>query len=234
MFSLKKDWLLEVKRLTIVFFTILLIFLAIFLITNNYESQNYWYILWSVLKSLTKVGTAIIALIPIIAFISVTPAGEKINDGEGCIKTNHLPFSKKQLAWRGIKLWFKIYPLWVIVSIFIVIIYTTKVEVDLRSSFLLNYSSTLIFGTIILIMFGMQFLGSIILSYYKNIIWYVITLIQVLCNTVFIYGGIFIGYKLGLDIDTDMRLMIAIFGILLVLSVIYFLYNFKNIEKVYR
>lgn len=77
MFSLKKDWLLEVKRLTIVFFTILLIFLAIFLITNNYESQNYWYILWSILKSLTKVGTAIIALIPIIAFISVTQQEKK-------------------------------------------------------------------------------------------------------------------------------------------------------------
>ncbi|MBM6860768.1 hypothetical protein H9X78_09765 [Clostridium saudiense] len=212
----------------------MLIFLAIFLITNNYESSNYWYILCSTLKSLTKVGTAIVALIPIIAFISVTPAGEKINDGEGCIKTNHLPFAKKQLAWKGIKLWFKIYPLWIIVSTFVSIIYTSKVEIDSINRFLLDHLSTLFFGTILLIMFGMQFVGSVILAYSKNVRWYIIALIQVLCNTIFIYGGIFIGYKLGLDIDTDMRLMIAVFGILMVLSVIYFVYNLRDIEKVYR
>lgn len=234
MFNFKRDWLIEVKRLIVVFFTMMLIFLAIFLVTNSYESKNYWYILWSTLKSLTKVGTAIVAFIPIFAFIAVTPAGEKINDGEGVIKTKHLPFSKKQLAWKGIKLWFKVYPLWIILSTFVSIIYTNKVEIDSVNNFLAGHLSIVFFGSIILITFGMQFVGSIILAYYKNIRWYVITPIQVICNAILIYGGIFIGYKLGVDIDKDMRVMIVIFGSLLIVSLIYFLYNLKDIEKVHK
>lgn len=234
MFSLKKDWLIEVKRLSVVFFTIMLIFLAIFLLTNSYESENYWYILWSTLKSLTKVGTAIVALIPMIAFIAVTPAGEKINDGDGVAKTNHLPFSKKQLAWRGVKLWFKIYPLWIILSTLVSYLYTSKVQIDSINEFLISNMSTLFLGTIILLTLGFQLVGSIILAYWKNIRWYVITPIQVVCNAVIIYGGIFIGYKLGLDIDNDMRLMIAVLVVLIIVSLMYFLYNLKDIEKVYK
>ena len=82
--------------------------------------------------------------------------------------------------------------------------------------------------------FGVQAVGSIIKSYSENIKLYVIVPIQVILNIVLIYGGIFIGYKLGLDIDNDMRLMVAVFGCLTIVSLIYFLCNFKKIKKVYR
>lgn len=234
MFKFERDWLMEIKRIAAVFFAIITVFFIGFLITRKYNGENYWFISSAVLKSLTSVGTVIISLIPILALITITPAGEKIYDGAGCVKTNHLPLSKKKLAWKGVKLWLKVYPLWIITAPFIYSLYKSKVETGALSSILIDILIYLLSGSILILAFGVQAVGSIIKSYSENIKLYVIVPIQVILNIVLIYGGIFIGYKLGFDIDNDMRLMVAVFGFLTIVSLIYFLCNFKNIEKVYR
>ena len=58
------------------------------------------------------------------SFGYILPTSEKSFSGK--VKVNHLPFSNKELAWKGIKMWVLAYPIWLIISSFLSVAYEYK------------------------------------------------------------------------------------------------------------
>lgn len=67
------------------------------------------------------------------------------------------------------KLWLKVYPLWIITAQFIYSLYKSKVETGGLSSILIDILIYLLSGSILILAFGVQAVGSIIKIYSENI-----------------------------------------------------------------
>ena len=248
MLKFKKDWL-RTNRSFFSFSFIPMVFLAIiFLFIRNINVKIFWGINYEIVDRLVMMGTMFVCFIPLMSFGYIFPTSEKTFSGK--VKVNHLPFSNKQLAWKGIKMWLLEYPMWLIIGSFVSILYEYKAMshsittmstsfsiVSLEGLILFNIAKIIIFSIVILI-FDMQIIGTMIISFAKEIKWYIIFVGQLLINGGLIAGVIFITVKS--NIDTGLNSIegfipvIILFSLLFIVSLIYFLYSIKDIEKVYR
>ncbi|MGL4374642.1 MAG: hypothetical protein ACRCS6_12690, partial [Turicibacter sp.] len=116
MFNLKKDWMLE-HRLGFLLFSLLLV--VCFLINmvvamQDVTTQEKWYLMLIPFDYtlLFQFSIFILMFYPLLALSAICP---KSNAGLGTyIITNQLPFTKKQLFWRGVKPWLTAYPTYII------------------------------------------------------------------------------------------------------------------------
>lgn len=248
MFKFKKDWL-RANRVFFSFSFIPMVFLAIiFLFIRNIDGEIFWRLNYEIVDRLIIMGTIFICYIPLMSFGYILPTSEKSFSGK--VKVNHLPFSNKELAWKGIKMWVLAYPIWLIISGFLSVAYEYKAISNsittMASSFsiyslegliLFNIAKIIIFSIFMLIV-DMQITGSMIICFAKELKWYIIFIIQLLINGILIASAVFITIKLnintGLNSIEGFIPVIILFSSLFMFTLIYFLYSLKYIEKVYR
>ncbi|MBX9137823.1 MULTISPECIES: hypothetical protein [unclassified Clostridium] len=248
MFKFKKDWL-RTNRSFFLFSFIPMVFLAIiFLFIRNINGKIFWEVNYEIVDRLVMMGTMFVCFIPLMSFGYIFPTSEKSFSGK--IKVNHLPFSNKQLAWKGIKMWLLAYPMWIVIGSFVSVLYEYRAMshsiTTMASSFsissleglvLFNISKIIILSIFMMII-DMQIIGSMIICFAKEIKWYIIFIVQLLINGGLIAGTVFFIVKS--NIDTGLNSIegfipvIILFSLLFIVSLIYFLYSIKDIEKVYR
>ena len=248
MFKFKKDWLSLNRGFLTISFVAIVFLLIVFLFTRNIDTKMFWYVSYEFVDRIVMMGTMFVCFTLLASFGCVLPTSEKTFSGK--VKVNHLPFSNKQLAWKGIKMWLLLYPLWVAVAGLTSFLYEYKAINysigTMASSFSITSLNGLIIFTLLkLIIFSgfmliidMQIIGTMIISFAKEIKWYIIFIVQLLINGGLIAGIVFITVKSNIDtglnsIDGFIPVIILC-SLLFIISLIYFLYSLKDIEKVYR
>ena len=147
-------------------------------------------------------------------------------------------------------MWLLAYPMWIVIGSFVSVLYEYRAMshsiTTMASSFsissleglvLFNISKIIILS-IFMIIIDMQIIGSMIICFAKEIKWYIIFIVQLLINGGLIASTVFFIVKS--NIDTGLNSIegfipvIILFSLLFIVSLIYFLYSIKDIEKVYR
>lgn len=248
MFKIKRDYLSSSKAMIVLSFGLMTLLAIVFLFIKNVSGEVFWKVNYEFVDRIVIMGTMFICFIPLCTFGCIFPTSEKTFGGK--VKTNHLPFSNKQLAWKGIKLWLLVYPIWFVVAAFIHLLYEKKAINNLASTmataFSMNSDLEIILFTIgeivVITMFvliaDMQIVSSMIIVFAKRIKVFWIILVQALSNAILISLTIVFIIRLNLDTSINAKeglIAVAIIsGILLVPTIIYFVYSLKYIEKVYR
>lgn len=248
MFKIMKDYLSSSKAVIALSFGLMIFLGMLFLFIMNIDSKIFWKVNYEFIDRIVLMGTMFICFIPLSTFGCIFPTSEKSFSGK--VKTNHLPFSNKQLAWKGIKLWLLVYPIWFVVATFIHFLYEEKAISNLAStmatSFSINSSLEVILFTIgeilvisvFVLIADMQIVSSMIIVFAKKIKVFWIILVQALSNAIVISLTIVFITKLNLDTSINAKegliAVVILAGILLIPTIIYFIYSLKYIEKVYR
>ena len=248
MLKFKKDWLSLNRGFLTISFVAIIFFLIVFLFTRNVGEKIFWRISYELVDRIVMMGTMFVCFTLLASFGCILPTSEKTFSGK--VKVNHLPFSNKQLAWRGIKMWLLLYPIWLLLAGFVSVLYEYKVMgysvVTMVSSFSITSLNGIILFTIaklivisiFVIIVDIQITASMIISFAKDIKWYIIFVVQILINFILILSGVFIIVKA--NIYTQLNSMevflalITLISLLLIASSIYFLYSIRDIERVYR
>lgn len=248
MFKIKKDYLSSSKAMIMLSFGLILFLGILFLFIMNVKGKGFWDIGYDGVDRVVTIGTAFICFIPLFTFGCIFPTSEKTFSGK--IKTNHLPFSNKQLAWKGIKLWLLTYPIWIIVATFIHLLYELKAinnsVITMATSFSMNSTMEVLLFNVVYIMIisvfilivDMQIVASMIMVFAGKIKAFWLILIQILSNIIIVSASVFIINKLNIDTGINSIegfIAVVILGTsLLIATIIYFVYSLKYIEKVYR
>ncbi len=248
MLKFKKDWLSLNRGFLTISFVAIIFFLIVFLFTRNVGEKIFWRISYELVDRIVMMGTMFVCFTLLASFGCILPTSEKTFSGK--VKVNHLPFSNKQLAWRGIKMWLLLYPIWLLLAGFVSVLYEYKAMgysvVTMVSSFSITSLNGIILFTIaklivisiFVIIVDIQITASMIISFAKDIKWYIIFVVQILINFILILSGVFIIVKA--NIYTQLNSMevflalITLISLLLIASSIYFLYSIRDIERVYR
>ena len=231
MFRFKKDWLYDYKILITLSFSSIMVFLIMYGLTINISNKVYWEVSKGIVETVTNLLKAWIMMLPIISVASVCPLN---SDKFGSkVKTCFLPISKKQIVWKGIKMWLVVLPLIIIASTFVNILFENRISSYALSDMILGSISESIALIIFFSIYDMQIMGTMIIMFAKNIRWYSIVPIQVLINIVVILGSLFL-ISLTMDTGKDITWLVVLFIIILATSLIYFIVAFRDIEKVYR
>lgn len=231
MFRFKKDWLYDYKILITLSFSSIMMFLIMYGLTINISNKVYWEVSKGIVETVTNLLTAWIMMLPIISVASVCPLNPDKFGSK--VKTCFLPISKKQIVWKGIKMWLVVLPLIIIASTFVNILFENRISSYALSDMILGSISESIALIIFFSIYDMQIMGTMIIMFAKNIRWYSIVPIQVLINIVVILGSLFL-ISLTMDTGKDITWLVVLFIIILATSLIYFIVAFRDIEKVYR
>ncbi len=86
-------------------------------LTINISNKVYWEVSKGIVETVTNLLTAWIMMLPIISVASVCPLNPDKFGSK--VKTCFLPISKKQIVWKGIKMWLVVLPLIIIASTFV-------------------------------------------------------------------------------------------------------------------
>lgn len=208
-----------------------MMFLIMYGLTINISNKVYWEVSKGIVETVTNLLKAWIMMLPIISVASVCPLN---SDKFGSkVKTCFLPISKKQIVWKGIKMWLVVLPLIIIASTFVNILFENRISSYALSDMILGSISESIALIIFFSIYDMQIMGTMIIMFAKNIRWYSIVPIQVLINIVVILGSLFL-ISLTMDTGKDITWLVVLFIIILATSLIYFIVAFRDIEKVYR
>lgn len=248
MLKIKRDYLYSSKVMILIAFSIMIFLAILFLFIMNINGGVFWSIGYEGVNKFLGVGTGFICSIPLATFGCILPTSEKSFSGK--IKTNHLPLTNKQLAWRGIKLWLLTYLVWITMSISINLLYEMKAINNSVSTMATAFSMRslgevflfniiyIVLITIFVLIVNMQIISSMIIFFAKNINILCLIIIQILINSMIILVAVFLINKFNINIKINSTesfiSFIMLVSTLLIGTVIYFLYSLKYIEKVYR
>lgn len=234
--EIKKDWFYDSK---IIFYSIIsagvglgiafMLFLGVSQ-SNKAVMLNIYEIFYS---SVIVFGF----MYPIFIFKGVAP---KISSDKLYLNTSNLPFSRKQLLFKGLKPWFILFPTYFLFGAFVNTMLITKDEFFIKNfiEFLANPLWVMVIG----IIFTLQFISISIIGLSKNIRWYTIILSVMLFNILLVILSMLGHTVFNLKLSPILNLQINesfywIKGNTLIFfigSVILFLVSFKDIEKINR
>ena len=219
---LKRDFLYEAK---IVFIIILIVncffFLLSFVIGSNIV------IFYQLVYQLSLM---MMVLYPIYVFKKIAPKrGEFFNAHQ---ITSSLPLSIKQLFWKGLKSWLIISPFYLIALTAFMAFFKTQA---INDEFFTQIGSELLMVLamiIILVSLTMQLLSAQIIYLTNQNVW--IQALAIFITALVAIPGMFLIINIFSLDTTNLTLFYIVLGIYLTVSMIVFLKNFKNIEKIYQ
>ena len=219
---LKKDFLYEAR---IVFIIILIVncffFLLSFVIGSN--SAIFYQIVY-------QLSLMIMSVYPIYVFKRIAPKrGEFFNAHQ---ITSSLPLSIKDLFWKGLKPWLIISPFYfILLTAFMAFLRTQAINSEFFNQ-LCSELAIVLAMIIIFVSLTMQLLSAQIIYLTTQNDW--IQALAIFMAALVAIPGIFLMVNIfNLD-KTNINLFYIILGIYLAVSMIVFLKNFKNIEKIHQ
>lgn len=238
MFNIKKDWLYPVKIvygsfvIVQLFFLIIVILLSGQLFSLTIVSEMY--------QTIYQLSIIFILIYPLFILKMLSPRRNNFFDAP--LLTANLPYSKKELFWQSIKHWLYLMPLYFITQTAILYFMDVIQLGGERGAFIQNYIFNNLLASPLVIALILQGMIAIILFLVKNLKWYQIVLPLIILNL--LYQIIVIS-----TMDNIIRIFnlpnhslaniyqnfIFLPGIfLLLISLIFFICNFRKIEKIYQ
>lgn len=225
---IKKDWIYDTKSIMFIVMAAILSFMIAILLFLGHNAMID-YVISNIFDRLYTVSVAMICMYPLFVFKGVCP---KLGSDKVYLSTANLPFSKKQLFFKGIKPWLISGPIYILVGAFI-----ETVIKESTVSFAMTYMFSL-FKPMILILvmaiFQFQFIALIIICLVKRVKWYKILMSALIFNGALVsLSGISL-LLLNIDFNTNYYWPFGIIVFFLLASLSLFLYAWRDVEKIYR
>lgn len=244
--EIKKDWLYNYKVLVFGAIAIGFILGIIFSIATTFNNRDSMIFMQSFYETFYRTSITYCTLYFSFCFLAVAP---QFGNNKTYLSTTNLPFSRKQLFFKGLKPWLIIFPVYFLFGAFIntFLIQQGNTHVYEGYSFVMifieNLSSSLAsFGYIFILI--LQMISATIFSLSKNIRWYIMILCMILFNGILvgllIVGNVIFKFNLGQSFISHPKLSFIFYWlngntlIFFIVSLILFLLAWMNIEKIHR
>ncbi|GAA0769229.1 hypothetical protein GCM10008908_10560 [Clostridium subterminale] len=169
MVKIKRNWLYDVNTVILIFMSSAVVIGVVSLLFINIKpiTKEEFRVIKTIYNQIFNMSLFGFSIYPFFAFGAICPqmGKEKIY-----LNTSNLPFSKKQLFWKGIKGWLMIFPIYLLVGILVGLLVSIKTETSGRVYLCSILQSIAII--VFLLVLQMQVIAAIILVYAKRIKWY--------------------------------------------------------------
>ncbi len=234
--EIKKDWFYDSKIMLYIIIAVgfalgfaFMLFLEV--------SENNKAVMLNIYEIFYSSVIAFGFMYPIFIFKGVAP---KISSDKLYLNTSNLPFSRKQLLFKGLKPWFILFPIYFLFGAFVNTMLIAKDEFFIKNfiEFLVNPLWIVVIG----IIFSLQFISISIIGLSKNIRWYTIILSVMLFNILLVILSV-LGHTvfnlrllpiLNLQINENFYWINGNVLIFFIGSLILFLFSLKDIERINR
>lgn len=231
MVKIEKNWLDDVNTVILIFMSSAVVIGVVSLLFINIKprTKEEFQTIKDIYNQIFTMSLVGLSTYPFFAFRAICPqmGKEKIY-----LNTSNLPFSKKQLFWKGIKGWLMIFPIYLLVGILVGLLFSIKTE----TSGIVYLGSILqpIAITAFLLVLQMQVIGAIILVYAKRIKWYNAMLGIILGNTI-LMALCMLGIKVfNIDTLTNLNWVFGILVIFILGSIILLSACWQDVENMNR
>lgn len=230
MINLKKDWLYESRIIYICFVLAQLIFIVCGVLLSRYELAMR--IITQVYESFSEVSIILVLIYPLYVLKVMSPRCNRLLSANPI--TAGLPYSKKQIFWKGIKPWIYLAPLYIIIQIAIFyFIEVIQLGISVDSFYYQSLFNILLIIPFILALV-LQGIAAIIAYLSQNIKWYKLVSAIVIGNLCYIFSMVGIMELMKIDMNSHMNWMFTAMLPLLIISVSIFAMNFNKIEKIWQ
>lgn len=225
----EKDWMYDVKIIEIILATFLAGIVLVLLLLLSPKYPLTYETLKVVCEKVYTITILLLTLYPMFAFKAVCP---QIGSDKLYISTANLPFSRKQVFFKGIKSGLIIFPIYILVGAAVVTVLSEQTEA-LWILYLFALIKPLVI-MVFMVVFQLQVIAAVIFSLTKRIKWYKIVSSVLIANISL--GLLCTLVILLLDIDIAQNFYWG-FGVILayiLTSFGAFLIAWKDVEKVYQ
>lgn len=231
MVKIKKNWLDDVNTVILIFMSSAVVIGVVSLLFINIKprTKEEFRVIETIYNQIFTMSLFGLSIYPFFAFGAICPqmGKEKIY-----LNTSNLPFSKKQLFWKGIKGWLMIFPIYLLVGILVGLLVSIKAETSgmVYWGFILQSIAIMVF----LLVLQIQVIGSIILIYAKRIKWYKVILGIILGNIILMALCMLGIEAFNIDTLTNSNWMIGILLVFTIGSIFLLSTCWKDIENMNR
>ncbi|MEG1255318.1 hypothetical protein [Clostridium sp.] len=231
MVKIKKNWLEDINTFIIVFIGVEVIIgvMSLLFINIKPRTKEAFQSIEAVYNQIFTMSLIALSMYPLFAFKAICP---QIGKEKLYLSTSNLPLNKKQLFWKGIKVWLMIFPTYLLVGVLVYLLFSFKTEISglIYLDSLLQPIAIIILGFVL----QMQIISGIILAKSKNIKLYKIVIGAILGNVLLVGGCLLAIEVFNIDTLTNGNWMFGILGIFIVVSLALVLTLWKDVENMHR
>lgn len=248
--EIKKDWLYNYKILYFGAITFIFILGIIFSAVTPFSNRNSIIFMQSLYEAFYR-GSIIYSIIYFsFCFSGVAP---QFGNNKIYLSTTNLPFSRKQLFFKGLKPFLIVFPIYFLFGAFINTLLIQRTDSVLILSIYEGFSFNMIFidnlatamwSFIYMFIIALQIISATIFSLSKNIRWYIIAPCMILFNGILIGLLILGNVVFNLNLSTSLisgsksSIIFSWFNgntlIFFIPTLLLFLFAFRNIEEIHR
>ncbi|MEW8993354.1 hypothetical protein [Clostridium sp.] len=232
MVKIKKNWLDDVNTVILIFMSSAVVIGVVSLLFINIKprTKEEFQAIKDIYNQIFTMSLVGLSTYPFFAFRAICPqmGKEKIY-----LNTSNLPFSKKQLFWKGIKGWLMIFPIYLLVGILVGLLFSIKTETS-GIVYLGSILQPIIAITAFLLVLQMQVIGAIILVYAKRIKWYK-AMSGIILGNIILMALCMLGIKVfNIDTITNLNWMVGILIVFIIGSTFLLSTCWKDVENMNR
>lgn len=248
--EIKKDWLYNYKLSTFGMIALGFVLGIIFSIATLFGNRDSILFMQSMYRTFHSTSMIFVTLYFVYCFQGIAP---QYGNNKLYLNTTNLPFSRKQLFFKGLKPLLIVFPIYILFGVFINTFLIQEASPSFTLSIYEGYSFNMLFiynlalimwSFIYMFIMALQMISAIILSLSKNIRWYIMAPCMILFNGILIglliVGNVIFKFNLDSSFISNYELSI-IFSwlngntlIFFIPSLILFLFAWRNIEKIHR
>lgn len=226
MFKLKRSWLYETKWIfwSLSAFSILMTLLTIISTTNDTLNQVFI----RLYSECYQVTLMLMCIYPVYVLKMMSPKLNQFFDAPQI--TAHLPFSKKELFYKGLKPWAIVFPCYFILATLILYYLEGRL---VEESWTVWWSESMlenVFAFFVILCIVLQTMTAMLLSLVNQYSWYKLFPWVIVANVIFIITSVWIMVKFNFHYSWTFLPL----GVWLLLSLGAFMVHFKEIERIYQ
>jgi len=232
MVKIKKNWLDDVNTVILIFMSSAVVIGIVSLLFINIKprTKEEFQVIKDIYNQIFTMSLVGLSTYPFFAFRAICPqtGKEKIY-----LNTSNLPFSKKQLFWKGIKGWLMIFPIYLLVGILVGLLFSIKTETS-GIVYLGSILQPIIAIIVFLLVLQIQVIVTIILVSAKRIKWYK-AMSGIILGNIILMALCMLGIEvLNIDTLTNLNWMLGILIVFIIGSIVLLSTCWKDVENMNR
>lgn len=228
MLKLKRDWLWELKIIALVII-IIMFSIGVIAIVSMSINDTFAYVMRTMYEEFSRTAIGMLGFGPACSLLTICPLQSK---GKSNLSIAHLPYSKKQLFFRGVKSWSKFYPIIFIINMVILVAISPYLESKGFQFALELVINTQIIHLVTIAVMQIQAISAIIFYFANKVKLYVLIPSYIFMNIVVVTACVLVIRFLNIDTAINTTWMLVLALSIAIPSIILFIKSWSNIEKV--
>ncbi|SHH70299.1 hypothetical protein SAMN02745196_01109 [Clostridium collagenovorans DSM 3089] len=228
MLKFKRDWLWELKIIALVII-IIMFSIGVIAIVSMSINDTFAYVMRTIYEEFSRTAIGMLGFGPVCSLLTICPLQSK---GKSNLSIAHLPYSKKQLFFKGVKSWIKFYPIIVIINMVILVVISPYLESKGFKFALELVINTQIIHLVAIAVMQIQAISAIIFYFANKKKLYVLIPSYILMNMLVITFCVLVIRFLNIYTARNIMWMLILALSLMIPSIILFMKSWRNIEKV--